>query len=86
MNKNLTEHKEKLDEATIAEIEKAISEAKTLESSTDVEAIKSKSQALSNASMKIGQAMYGKGSSNQSGKSEEPATAETTEKEKEKEK
>ena len=60
MGKNLIEHKEKLDEATISEINTAIDDAKTVESSTDVDAIKSKSSALSSAAMKIGQAMYKK--------------------------
>lgn len=60
MSKNLGEHKEKLDEATISDINKAIDEAKSVESSTDVDAIKSKSSALSSASMKIGEAMYKK--------------------------
>ena len=74
VNKNLTEHKDKLDEATIAEIKKSIDEAKEVETSTDVEAIKSKSSALSSASMKIGQAMYKKdGSSSDSSKQSDPA-------------
>jgi molecular chaperone DnaK len=64
VNKNLAEHKDKLDEATIAEIKKSIDEAKEVESSTDAEVIKTKVSALSSAAMKIGQAMYKKDGSN----------------------
>lgn len=60
MTKNLSEHGDKLDDATKSEIQTAIDDAKSVESSSDVDAIKAKSSALSNAAMKIGQAMYGK--------------------------
>jgi molecular chaperone DnaK len=56
----LGEHKEKIDAATIADIEKAIEEAKTVDSTTSLEDVKAKSAALSAASMKIGEAMYKK--------------------------
>jgi molecular chaperone DnaK len=61
VQKNLDEHGDKLDEETKTEIKKAIDEAKAVESGADLEVLKSKSSALSNASMKIGQAMYKKG-------------------------
>lgn len=60
VQKNLGEHKEKLDEATIAEIEKSIEEAKTIDSTSSLEDVKAKASALSSASMKIGEAMYKK--------------------------
>lgn len=60
VGKNLSEHKDKLDSATVAEIEKAIADAKQHEASTDLEVLKAQNAALSSASMKIGQAIYGK--------------------------
>lgn len=60
VGKNLTEHGDKLDEETKKEVQTAIDEAKALGSEADVETIKNKVSALSQASMKIGQAMYGK--------------------------
>ena len=64
MTKNLGEHSDKLDAATKEEIQKVIDEAKKLDPNSDVEALKAQTQALSNAAMKIGQAMYqNKGSS-----------------------
>lgn len=60
VQKNLSEHKEKLDEATISEIEKALAEAKTVDSTTDLDVVKAKASALSSASLKIGEAMYKK--------------------------
>jgi molecular chaperone DnaK len=75
VGKNLTEHGDKLDDATKAEIQKAIDDAKKFESNTDVEAIKAQSQALSNASMKIGQAMYKKdGATSETPSNPEPET------------
>lgn len=58
--KNLADNKDKLDEATTTEVEKAVEEAKAVKDSDDLEELKSKSEALSKAAMKIGQAMYGK--------------------------
>jgi molecular chaperone DnaK len=60
VQKNLGEHKEKLDEATIAEIEKSIEEAKSVDSTSSLDDVKAKASALSAASMKIGEAMYKK--------------------------
>jgi molecular chaperone DnaK len=60
VTKNLDEHKEKVDETTKAEIEKALEEARAVDQSTPLDNIKEKSAALSAASMKIGEAMYKK--------------------------
>merc|ERR1711871_178069 len=65
VEKNLGEHADKLDETTKEEINKAVEEAKALPTEgASLEDIKAKSEALSTASMKIGQAMYGKGGDN----------------------
>ncbi len=58
VNKNLAEHGEKLDDATKAEVKAAVEEAGKITGATSVEDIKAKTAALSQASMKIGQAMY----------------------------
>lgn len=58
--KNLTDNGDKLDDETKAEVNKAIEEAKLVKDSDDLDDIKAKSEALSKAAMKIGQAMYGK--------------------------
>merc|ERR1712127_604162 len=58
--KNLTDNGDKLDDETKAEVNKAIEEAKAVKDSEELEEIKEKSEALSKAAMKIGQAMYGK--------------------------
>ncbi len=76
VGKNLSEHKDKLDSAVVAEVEKAIADAKALENSTDLEAIKTQNAALSAASMKIGQAIYGKGQAAAGGEAKDGAKAE----------
>lgn len=60
VDKSYAEHGEKLDEATKSEIQAAIEEAKSVIGSEDAEVLKSKTSALSNAALKIGQAMYKK--------------------------
>ena len=60
VTKNLAEHSEKLDEATKTEVQAAIEAAKKVDSNADLETLKAKVSDLSTASMKIGQAMYGK--------------------------
>merc|ERR1712183_235764 len=57
-DKSFNENKEKLDDETKAEIEKALSEAREVKEDDDVETIKAKAEALSQASLKIGQAVY----------------------------
>jgi molecular chaperone DnaK len=61
VDKNLVEHGSKLEAAVKEEVEKAIKEARALGTDAQLEAVKAASAALSTASMKIGQAMYGKG-------------------------
>ena len=58
--KSLTDNGDKLDAETKSEVEKAIAEAKEVKDGDDLDALTSKKEALSQASMKIGQAMYSK--------------------------
>jgi molecular chaperone DnaK len=58
--RQLSEHGDKVDEATKSEIEAAIAEAKTAVEGGDVEAMTEKGQALAQAAMKLGQAIYEK--------------------------
>jgi len=82
--KSLTEHAEKLDEETKAEIDKAIAEAKEVKDGDDLEAIVEKKNALSQASLKIGQAVYSQssGSDDSSDKKEDDTTVDADFKEK----
>jgi len=56
--KSLAEHGDKVDEATRGAIQTAIDELKTAAEGDDLEAIKAKTQALTEASMKLGEAIY----------------------------
>merc|ERR1712157_253970 len=56
--KTLTDNGDKLDAETKSEVEKAIAEAKEVKDGEDLDAINEKKEALNQASMKIGQAMY----------------------------
>jgi molecular chaperone DnaK len=56
----LKEHGDKVDEALKGEIEAAIAEAKTAVEGGDAEAMKSKTEALAQVAMKLGQAIYEK--------------------------
>lgn len=58
--KSLDEHKDKISDEVKAEVEKSISEAKEVGDSDDLDTIKAKLEALNQASLKIGQAIYGK--------------------------
>ena len=58
VTKNLAEHGDKIDSAIKEEVQKAIDEAKAIDVNADFEVVKAKKEALSQASMKIGQAMY----------------------------
>jgi len=84
------DHKSKLDEATIGEVEKAIAECKEAagKDSNDVETLKAAISKLQTASMSIGKAVYGKGEAGSSTSEEKPAEettkAETPEEGKEK--
>jgi molecular chaperone DnaK len=59
--KSLIDNADKLDADTKTEVEKAVSEAKEVKDGEDLDAIVAKKDALSAASMKIGQAVYGSG-------------------------
>lgn len=76
---NLREHGDKLDSTVKAEVQKAVDEAKALGQDASLDLLKEKSQALSNASMKIGQAMYGSGSANKAGGEESQNNGQPTE-------
>jgi molecular chaperone DnaK len=69
--KSLDEHSEKLDAEVKAEIEKAIAEAKEVKDSDDLETVKGKVEALNQASLKIGQAIYGQQGSGDAAPEEE---------------
>ncbi|HEY6815684.1 MAG TPA: molecular chaperone DnaK, partial [Croceibacterium sp.] len=58
--KQLQEHGDKIDADLKSQIEAALAEAKTAIDGGDVEAIKAKSQALTDLAMKMGQAIYEK--------------------------
>lgn len=76
--KNLTDNKEKLEDETKAEVEKAIEEAKAVKDSDNLEELKAKIDALNQAAMKIGQAMYAKQGEGEAGADEEKKEDDTT--------
>jgi len=57
--KSLKDNGDKIDEETKKEVEKAIEEARLVKDSDSLDDLKSKTEALSQASMKMGQAIYG---------------------------
>ena len=57
--KSLTDNADKIDADTKSEVEKAIAEAKGVKDSEDLDTLNAKKDALSQASLKIGQAIYG---------------------------
>jgi len=76
--KSLDEHAEKVDDEVKAEVEKAISEAKEVQDSADLETLKAKIEALSKASLKIGQSVYGQQDGAKSDEGEEKKEDDTT--------
>ena len=82
--KSLTDNGDKLDDETKKEVEKAVAEAKEVKDGEDLDLINTKKEALSQSSMKIGQAMYSQGDAAAEGdeKKDDDATqdAEFTEK------
>ncbi len=58
--RQLAEHGDKVDEATKGEIEAALADAKSAVEAGDVDAMTEKGQALAQAAMKLGQAIYEK--------------------------
>lgn len=87
---SLEEHKEKLDDATKESIQAALDSAKKLAENQEVplEQMQEQIKALSDASMKIGQAMYGKAgdAAKEEEEKEKAAEAEYEEKKDEKKK
>ena len=79
--KSLMEHKSKLDEATIKEVEGALAAAKDAagKEDNDVEALKSAVSALQTASMAIGKAVYSKSGASSEGASTEGGEGKTEE-------
>jgi molecular chaperone DnaK len=59
VGKNLAEHGDKLEASVKSEIQGTIDQAKALNSDADLQAIKDMISNLTNASMKIGQSIYG---------------------------
>ena len=80
--KSLNEHGEKLETETKSEVEKAIEEAKAVKDGDNLDELKAKIQALSQASLKIGQAIYGKQKAEVSDKKEDDNTMDADFKEK----
>ena len=70
-DKSLKEHADKLDEETKKEVEKAVEEARLVKDSYDLEELKAKTDALNQASMKVGQAIYGQQQGGDAGAEEE---------------
>ncbi|KAL3785445.1 hypothetical protein ACHAW5_010925 [Stephanodiscus triporus] len=70
-DKSLKEHSDKLDDATKKEVEKAIEEARMVKDSDDLDDLKAKTAALSESSMKIGQAIYGRQQQQEEGSTDE---------------
>ena len=85
--KSLKEHADKIPEDVKAECETAIKEAAEAKESDDLELIKAKKEALSAATSKIGQAIYGQGGAGgeeEKKEGEETVDAEFTDKDEEK--
>jgi molecular chaperone DnaK len=80
--KSLADNGDKLDAETKSAVEKAVAEAKEAKDSDDLELITSKKDALSQASMKIGQAMYSNTSSSSGDEKKDDNTVDADFKEK----
>merc|ERR1712003_293789 len=57
--KTLKENEDKLDDETKKEVQKALEDAKAVKDGDDLDELKARTEALSKASMKVGQAIYG---------------------------
>jgi len=57
--KSLKENEDKLDEETKKEVRKALEDARAVKDGDDLDELKTRTEALSMASMKVGQAIYG---------------------------
>lgn len=80
--KSLTDNAEKIDAETKTTVEKAIAEAREVKDSEDLDALTSKKDALSQASLKIGQAIYGSQKGGEEEKKEDDTTVDADFKEK----
>lgn len=69
--KSLKDNADKLDEETKTEVEKALAEAKEVKDGEDLEVITEKKEALNQASLKIGQAVYGQQQQSSEGEPQE---------------
>jgi molecular chaperone DnaK len=74
----LKEHADKIDDTLKGEIEAAIAETRTAIEGGDVEAMKSKAQALAEVAMKLGQAIYEKEQQNAASPGSEAPQGEAT--------
>lgn len=74
--KTMTEHGDKVDDSIKEEVNKAIEEAKTVDSSTDLDVVKEKSSALTQAAMKMSEAMYKKGGAGDAAAGQDPNSSE----------
>ena len=74
VSKNLTEHGEKLEDSVKTEIQGTIDQAKTLNSDSDLQALKDMVTNLTNASMKIGQSIYGNSKNNDTSNEQQQST------------
>jgi molecular chaperone DnaK len=70
-DKSVKEHADKLDDETKKEVEKAIEEARLVKDSDNLDDLKAKTDALNQASMKMGQAIYGQQQGGDTGAEEE---------------
>jgi len=73
--RQLEEHGDKVDAGLKSEIEAAVAEAKSAVESGDAEAMQTKSQALAQVAMKLGQAIYETQSANEAGTATDNAAA-----------
>ena len=77
--RQLAEHGDKVDEALKSEIQAAIDETRQAVQANDIEAMKSKTAALSQVAMKLGQAIYEKEQANAAGASADSGSAQGSE-------
>lgn len=80
--KSLKEHAEKLDDATKKEVETALEEARLAKDSDDLDEVNAKKEALAQASMKMGSAIYGQQQKEGGADGDAPEGAEAAEEEK----
>eukprot|EP00571_Detonula_confervacea_P017801 CAMPEP_0172297366 /NCGR_PEP_ID=MMETSP1058-20130122/412_1 /TAXON_ID=83371 /ORGANISM="Detonula confervacea, Strain CCMP 353" /LENGTH=679 /DNA_ID=CAMNT_0013006513 /DNA_START=100 /DNA_END=2139 /DNA_ORIENTATION=+ len=78
--KSLKDNADKIDDETKKEVEKALEEARLVKDSDDLDDLKAKTEALSQASMKMGQAIYGQQQQQAGGDDAEAAEGATEEK------